>query len=515
MRERLKNELGKMISAEKWEMIRTWFSIWDSEEEMIHKCHLWGFMFMPDYFRAKGAPAHLDLIRGNLNNLNEYAAFPRGFAKTTINQLCISFECANGTQKFIPIIEKTWNEASEVLNGVRDIFSRELTKVIYGNLIGHTVEGKEAERQPDAKGDVFINGVRLRALGFNKTIRGLKDKAWRPTKIYVDDVEEDEHIGNPDQRTKYLQNYLRGIMPSLDINGSIKVRGTILHYDSLLFNLIEQHKGLIYKAYDKFDPTNTLLWPEYWTLEKLQAKRKEMEADGKGINAFYQEYLNEPISEEERDFKWEWITKTYKDEDLKYKNFNLYACLDVANATGEGNDSTGVVVEAIDENGYWYNKLTKNYKVDILGLIDLIFELWAMPGMRVIGVEKQAFEDQIKPLLDKESEIRGKYPTVVELKHGGKRKYDRIKGSLQGLYKLGKILNKESAEDDTRILWDQLYSMGGGTISAKHDDLADAKAYITQIAESPITEEFRERYRKIGQRRGRTDPLSNIRKKYE
>jgi hypothetical protein len=385
---------------------------------------------------------------------------------------------------------------------------------VYGKLVGHTVGGAEAERQPDAKGDIFINGVRLRALGFNTTIRGLKTGAWRPTKIYVDDVEEDEHIGNPDQRKKYLTNYLKGIMPSLDIDGSVKVCGTILHFDSLLFNLIEQHDGRIYKAYDKFDPTHTLLWPDYWTYEKLQLKRAEMEASGTGINAFYQEYLNEPISEADRDFVWEWITKTYKEEDLKYKNINLYACLDVANAKGEGNDSTGCVVEAIDENGFWYNRLTKNYKVDVLGLIDLIFELWAMPGMRSIGVEKVAFEDQIKPLLDKESQIRGTYPNVVELKHGGTRKYDRIKGALQGLYRLGKIFNREKPEDDTKILFDQLYSFGGGAISAKHDDLADAKAYIAQIAQTPITEEYRERYKNVSLRKRRTDPIAAIKKKY-
>ena len=137
-----------------------------------------------------------------------------------------------------------------------------------------------------------------------------------------------------------------------------------------------------------------------------------------------------------------------------------------------------------------------------------------MDGMRVIGVEKRAFEDQIKPLLEKESQIRGQYPNVVELKHGGTRKYDRIKGALQGLYRLGKILNREKPEDDTKILWDELYSMGGGSISAKHDDLADAKAYIAKIAEKPLTEEFNLRYKNVAQRKGRADPLKKIKDKY-
>jgi len=506
LRDRLKEQLGKLIEKKKWDMIRVWFGMYDTEAERVHKCHLWGYMFMPEFFRSAGCDAHIELIRENLSEINEYTAFPRGFAKTTINQLTIAYECACGTQKFIPVIEKTWDEASNVLRDVRDTFEKPLTRKVYGKLIGRTVEGLEASRMPDAKGDMFINGVRLRAIGFDKTIRGLKSGAWRPTKIYVDDVEKDEHIGNPEQRKKYMDNYLKGIIPALDIKGSIKVRGTILHFDSLLYNLIHQNEGKIYKAYDKFDPTNTLLWGAYWTHEKLEEKRKSMLNEGSSDNAFFQEYLNEPISEDTRDFQWEWITKEYTDEDIQFKNVNLFACLDVADSIGQGRDSTGCVVEAIDEQGYWYNKLTKNYKVDVLGLVDLIFELWQMKGMRKIGIEKKAYEDQIKPLLDRESEIRGIYPVVVELKHGGKRKIDRIKGSLQGLYRLGKILNKKDAKDDTKLLWEQLYSIGGGIIASKYDDLADAKAYIAYIAEKPITKDFKLRYNR-SKASGRRDPL--------
>jgi len=515
LRSKLKGQLSKLIEAKKWGMIRTWFDMYEIKDgvpteqgldERAHKCHLWGYMFMPEFLRSSGCDAHLDLIKENLSDKNEYTAFPRGFAKTTINQLTVAYECACGTQKFIPMIEKTWDEASNVLGAVRDTFTKPLTKKVYGKLIGRTVDGDEADRMPDSKGDMFINGVRLRAIGFDKTIRGLKSGAWRPTKIYVDDVEKDEHIGNPEQRKKYKNNYLKGIIPALDIEGSIKVRGTILHFASLLNTLIEDHDGKIYKAYDKLDPTNTLLWESVWTYDLLEQKRKDMLDEGSSSNAFFQEYLNEPISEDTRDFQWEWITKTYKEEDLELKNVNLFAALDVADAIGQGRDSTGCVVEAIDDQGNWYNKLTKNYKVDVLGLVNLIFELWQMPNMRKIGVEKKAFEDQIRPLLEQESEIRGIFPVVVELKHGGKHKVDRIRGNLQPLYRQGRILNKENPKDDTKLLWEQLYSIGGGIIAAKYDDLADAKSYIKDIAERPVTKEFNLRYDR-SKVVGRTDPL--------
>ena len=46
-------------------------------------------------------------------------------------------------------------------------------------------------------------------------------------------------IQNEEQRRKYRENYGQGIVPAIDVNGSIKVRGTILHNDSLLKTLID------------------------------------------------------------------------------------------------------------------------------------------------------------------------------------------------------------------------------------------------------------------------------------
>ena len=112
--------------------------------------------------------------------------------------------------------------------------------------------------------------------GFNASIRGLKSREWRPSRIILDDVEDDEHIDNPDQRKKYIDNYNKGVQPAVDIDGVIKMTGTILHQDSLLKNLVESHNGEIFRAYDPADPKNTLLWPERWTYELLEEKRISM-----------------------------------------------------------------------------------------------------------------------------------------------------------------------------------------------------------------------------------------------
>jgi len=496
LREKLKGELNKLIEGGKWTFIPAWFKHYETEEELVHKVHLWGYMFMSNYLRSKGCDSHLELIRRFFSKENEYTAYPRGFGKTTCNQLCIAFSCAHHMDEFIPVIEKSWDEASNVLMGVRDICATPLIKQCYGALVGREVGGEEAEKMPDAKGDLFINGVRLRALGFNKTIRGLKSKAWRPTRIIVDDVESEEHIGSPEQREKYMENYMKGIVPSVDIDGTIKVTGTILHFDSLLWNLVQGHKGIICRAYDKKDPRNTLLWPELWTYEALEKKRTEMEQEGIGSDAFYQEYLNEPIGEENRVFKWDWLNKTYEEDDLKFKDVNYFACFDVADSTGDGADYTGVVIVGVDLDENWYVKEVHRYRFDILGLINRIFEVWNTEGIVKIGVEKKAFNDQVKPLLDSESSRRGIFPIVEELQHGGRRKIDRIKGALQGKFRKGQIFFKKDPQDDTNLLKEELYSISSSFIASKNDDLGDSLSYIGQIAEKPASAEFKARYQR-------------------
>ena len=80
---------------------------------------------------------------------------------------------------------------------------------------------------------------------------------------------------------------------------------------------------------------------------------------------------------------------------------------------------------------------------------------------------------------------------------------------MQPRYALGQIYNQKKPEDDTRLLWDQLYSVGGGSIASKHDDLMDAKAYISDLAEEPMGIAYKSRWDRSNMPR-REDPLKKI-----
>jgi len=479
----LVEELELIVREKDWKLLRSWFALYNNEEDRIDKVLLWGLFFLPHYLRDKSPEFHRDLVRRILSEENEFTACPRGFGKTTVAQVAISFLIANGSKRFIVLVEKSFREASEVLFAIADEFRENpMIRQVYGDLVKRGEEGELNEKNKDAQGDVFINGVRLRAKGFNTPIRGLKSKEWRPDLIIVDDVEEDSHINSEEQRRKYRENFVQGILPALDVGGSVKVTGTILHNDSLLKGLISQFNGKIYRAFDKEDPEKTLLWPSRWTFNRLMEKKSQMELEGKGSSKFYQEYLNECVDDSFRPFKWEWLQNFYTEEEIKFKTLNRYIAIDVADSKKEGADYTGVVVVDWDSENNWFIRFAKRYRVNITGLVDLIFDLWTVWEPLKVGVEKRALTDQLEPLLKLKRAETNEFPVVVELEHGGQRKEDRIRGALIGRFECKKIWFLKDSQDDQMILRGEIYDFP----SAKNDDLHDSLAYISQLGSRPF-----------------------------
>ena len=190
------------------EELRDFFRPTKDLDDLTVKCIMWGHHFWPKYFSKPTPEFHYELIRKFFSPGNDYTACPRGFGKTSINQLCISYSCINGLDEFIVLIEKTYTEASEVLEAIREEFKMndEILRV-YGDLTRVNIKGKDQDNIRDSAGDFFVNGVRLRGKGFDTPIRGLKSRHARPSRVILDDVESDEHIENVEQRQKYLRAF--------------------------------------------------------------------------------------------------------------------------------------------------------------------------------------------------------------------------------------------------------------------------------------------------------------------
>lgn len=103
---------------------------------MVDKVILFGAYFMPDYFRDSSPDFHRMAIAMIMSEGNEYSAYPRGFSKTTILQLCVSYICAYKLRNFIVVIEKSFTEAAEVVAAIRENFiTCDMINDAFGNLV--------------------------------------------------------------------------------------------------------------------------------------------------------------------------------------------------------------------------------------------------------------------------------------------------------------------------------------------------------------------------------------------
>jgi len=447
-------------------------------EELSIKVIIWGHYFLPRYFSSPTPEFHYDLVKRFFRPGNDYTAAPRGFAKTTIIQLCLCYSCANGLDNFIVIIEKSWNEASEVLDVLRTEFSdnEEILRV-YGDLTKVNSKGESSQSVKNTAGDFVINGIRVRAKGFDSPIRGLKSGYSRPTRILLDDIESDEHIDNIDQRKKYLNNYTAGIIPAIDNNiGVIKMFGTILHDDSLLNTLIKAHKGKIYRAWNE---KKELLWSSKWGLEKLERQRKAMNY-GMGDAKFYQEYFNEPISEDDQIFRKEmfhYFNKLQLDK-IKEKSYKTYTLVDPAISKRTTADFTAIVTVLVDElNRIFVLEITRE-RLDPRETIQGIFAHYTRWRPVFVGIETVAYQKALEYFLNEEKMKQDSFIKTMCVKEikANTDKISKIKGGLQPFYSRGEIFHN-SDDKNTSVLEHELIRFPMGV----HDDVIDALAGIKDI----------------------------------
>ena len=473
--------------------IREFFRPKDNLDELVVKCIMWGHHFLPKYFSKPTPEFHYDLVKTFFRKGNDYTACPRGFAKTTIVQLCTLYACYNGLDEFIVLIEKNFTEATAVLEVIRDEprINDELVRV-YGDLTKINIKGIEQDNIRDTAGDFFLNGVRIRAKGFDSPIRGLKSKYSRPTRIILDDIESDEHIDNPEQRKKYLDNYIKGIIPAVDNEvGSVKMFGTILHDDSLLNTLIKNHNGKIYAAWDN---NRNLLWPSNWTVEKLEQKREEMRVLEKGDTAFYQEYFNQPISEENQIFRREMFRyfNALQLADVKKQPHRIYTLVDPAISKKTTADFTAVISVLMDYmNRVFILEITRA-RLDPIETIKVIFAHYERWQPVYVGIETTSYQKALKYFIEEEK--RRYQSTVQSMQVMEIRptvdKITKIK-KLQPKYAIANIYHN-SDDKNTPLLEEELLRFP----VAAHDDMIDCLSNVIEIM-MPVSKTVDRSYKKF------------------
>jgi predicted phage terminase large subunit-like protein len=197
----------------------------------------WSQRFLPHHFRL--APSHMHRwLCDKLTELHGTRGVrlcnigPRGSSKSTVGSLAdILNDICESREPYIILISDTATQACLLLDAIKtELTDNEALAQAYPHACG---EG-EVWRENSI---ITRNGCRIDALGTGNKIRGRRAGEHRPTKIVIDDGENDEHVLSPRRREKTRSWFDRAVMKAGAPETNIIVYGTSLQRECLVETL--------------------------------------------------------------------------------------------------------------------------------------------------------------------------------------------------------------------------------------------------------------------------------------
>ncbi|MDX2176730.1 MAG: hypothetical protein SF028_09670 [Candidatus Sumerlaeia bacterium] len=286
--------------------------------------------FLPHYCRLPFAPFHRRLFDWHLamggptaarEGRRHALAAPRGHAKSTMVSLVLLLhDIVHRREEFVVLISATERQAQQRLRALR-------AELESGALAA------AAPLEASSRRELLANGVRVEAYGAGCELRGISQRAWRPSKIVLDDAEDSACATSPRRREALVEWFGEVVEHLGDRFTNLLAIGTVLHERGLLATLLRRtdFTALRLRAVESFSSEKAhwarwrdllldrssespredarayfqlhaaamlegagVLWPEKWSYEELMAALHLQ-----GRRAFYQELQNSPLGPED------------------------------------------------------------------------------------------------------------------------------------------------------------------------------------------------------------------------
>jgi phage terminase large subunit-like protein len=448
--------------------------------------------YFSEYIKYPFAPFHFDFfedIKGMQNDKYREVAWIgfRECAKTSFSKIYLTWLIVYKKKKYINVDSYSTTNAERILFDV--ILNLQTNKLLISDF-GHLYNAKRDENETTQKrvnNFVANNGVRVEAHSTGKSVRGRLHGNQRPDFLLLDDFETND-TKDSKLTTSSIIAHIDEFKSGLDSSANVLYLGNLITDNGSIATLYERAKTdsrLIVRQVDAETPEGKPTWSSKYVMTDIEAEilnrdlteNKFVSLEDKkrqlGSLVYSAEMMNQPVSGKSGIFKREmfrYITRT----DLEKKNTRKFATIDSALSKDAESDATGVVRNYVDDQNFWHLS-AKEYRINPKGLIDLMFQLYD-EGMEKIGIETTTFTQAIQPFFEDECRKRGKYPHIVQLKHGGVMKETRIEALVP--YYEGKTI--VHIEGECEVLEDQLIRFP----LSKHDDVSDATQYMRFIAQS-------------------------------
>lgn len=309
---------------------------------------------------------------------------------------------------FIVIISDTHTQASSLLGGiVAELETNEFILEDFGKIAGFVPKAAEEKQKWTTSDIVTLTGVRVVALGSSAKFRGIRHKESRPSLIIIDDLENDEGVVNIEQREKLANLFRKSIMNLGTIGTRFAMVGTILHFDSLLINLINSPppgwKTKLYRAI----ADSKAIWPEHWSLENLEQRKGEI-----GTIAFESEFMNNPLDPTTQILK----PTVFYTGDMNMPEWRCFTYVDLAISEKETADYVAMVTAARHKQTGKIRMIDPvRMRGDITKQLEFMFNYYARHRHLVFGIESVAYQKAFAQILKLESNKRGIYIPVQEV----------------------------------------------------------------------------------------------------
>ncbi len=396
-------------------------------------------------------------------------AAPRGHAKSTIISLAYAlWNALTLKKKFIIIVSDTFPQAKMFLETIKaELEINPMIKSLYGN--------QKTDRWAEA--DIELKcGVRIMAKGAEMKFRGLKYGRFRPDLIIIDDLENDEMVESKERRQK-LERWFNGtLLPSVDIEtGQIVYIGTILHDDALLMKVLHKYPGWETKIYKAIQDDGTALWAEHLDLDQLDRMKEEHISVGL-LDIFMCEYMNDPITDLNREFKREFFN--YYEEVPDVRKLKIAITVDPAISKKEHADYSVVYVQGVDKENKRYCLDYVRQRLDPYELCDAIFGLYDKWKPWTVGVEKVAYQEALIYILKDEMRKRNVFFKVTEIQTRRDKEL-KIRG-LVPMYRAGAMFHmaKHTALEEELLRFPK----------GRTDDIIDAQAMQQELVRRPLVD---------------------------
>ena len=355
--------------------------------------HVFGRYFFPHIIKGTNEvpEAHHELIDFLASVESGACIFPRGFAKTTWEKIDTLHDVIYALEPVILYISNTLQDAGFHFESMKvELENNEMLRAVYGNLV------------PDLRDSIkwtsihfeTTNGINVVARGAGKG-RGVNIKNQRPTKIIVDDGEDDEMVRSLVRRKKYHDWLYNVIIPSLDKKkGRIKIIGTVIHPEVELLKFHQSRGGIFRKAIENGDS----IWPQMWSLEDLDklkngyTKEDGTFVEGIGTHSFMQEYMNEPLNAELARINPAWLDDRTYTTLPENNQTHLKTVITIDPQAGEDKMADEYVITVLS----WYNKDRHRYVIEQkaghasqLDQAKYLIQTWQQhKGAHLVGIEK-------------------------------------------------------------------------------------------------------------------------------